>query len=119
MYSRAPELSLKEVTVETTSCRVSLFLAEGIQLQSGKLVMPSCRNDTVGMVRSFAADGTVETEEKLQLASQTVRPSIAVASVRGMRLAFSCSLENAMGGSFVILAGTLPPTCSPTFHLSL
>lgn len=52
--------------------RVSLFLAEGIQLQSGKLVMASCIDDRVGLVRSFGADGKLESEEKLQLASQQV-----------------------------------------------
>lgn len=53
-------------------CRVSLFLAEGIQLQSGKLVIASCINNKVGLVRSFGADGTLESEEKLHLASQQV-----------------------------------------------
>lgn len=57
-------------------CRVSLFLAEGIQLQSGKLVMPSCIHNRVGLVRSFAADGSLESEEKLQLASQAVSTAV-------------------------------------------
>jgi hypothetical protein len=52
---------------------VSLFLAEGIQLQSGKLVIASCISSNVGLVRSFGADGSLESEEKLQLANQQVR----------------------------------------------
>lgn len=51
---------------------MSLFLSEGIQLQSGKLVMPSCINDQVGVVRTFDADGKQAGEEKLQVASQKV-----------------------------------------------
>jgi hypothetical protein len=51
---------------------VSLFLAEGIQQQSGKLIIASCINDRVGLVRSFAADGSLECEEKLPMASQKV-----------------------------------------------
>lgn len=64
----------------TVSCRffqekrvkVSLFLSEGIQLPSGKLVMPNCVSDQVGLVRTYGADGKLESEEKLQLAAQKV-----------------------------------------------
>jgi hypothetical protein len=52
---------------------VSLFLAEGIQLQSGKLVIASCISSQVGLVRSLGTDGALECEERLQLASQQVR----------------------------------------------
>lgn len=50
--------------------KVSLFLSEGIQLQSGKLAVPSCLKDQVGLVRSYGAHGQMEIEERLQLASQ-------------------------------------------------
>eukprot|EP00879_Flechtneria_rotunda_P025244 GHRR01026815.1.p1 GENE.GHRR01026815.1~~GHRR01026815.1.p1 ORF type:complete len:270 (+),score=103.54 GHRR01026815.1:1090-1899(+) len=50
--------------------KVSLFLSEGIQLSSGKLVIPSCINDQVGIVRTYDADGKLEGEERLQAASQ-------------------------------------------------
>jgi hypothetical protein len=50
---------------------VSLFLAEGIQLHSGKLVMASCLDQRVGLVRSYEA-GRLVAEERLQLASQQV-----------------------------------------------
>lgn len=52
--------------------KVSLFLSEGIQLPSGKLVLPSCRRDQVGLVRSFGGSGQLEAEERLSLASQQV-----------------------------------------------
>eukprot|EP00879_Flechtneria_rotunda_P032273 GHRR01035452.1.p1 GENE.GHRR01035452.1~~GHRR01035452.1.p1 ORF type:complete len:180 (+),score=54.15 GHRR01035452.1:52-540(+) len=52
--------------------KVSLFLSEGIQLSSGKLVIPSCINDQVGIVRTYDADGKLEGEERLQAASQKV-----------------------------------------------
>lgn len=55
--------------------KVSLFLAEGIQLQSGKLVVPGCLSDQVGIVRTFDAAGRLESEEKLMLDSQKVRLS--------------------------------------------
>lgn len=51
---------------------MSLFLAEGIQLQSGKLVMASCRGARVGRVSSYEG-GQLVAEEQLQLASQQVR----------------------------------------------
>lgn len=51
---------------------MSLFLTEGIQLPSGKLVMASCLNDRVGLVRTFNTDGQLEGEERLPLGSQEV-----------------------------------------------
>lgn len=60
------------------ACRVSLFLAEGIQLQSGKLVTASCISSQVGLVRSFGSDGALECEERLQLASQQVCAMVPV-----------------------------------------
>jgi hypothetical protein len=53
--------------------KVSLFLAEGIQQpSSGKLVVPSCINDQVGLVRSFDDTGRLEREERVQVNSQKV-----------------------------------------------
>lgn len=67
--------------------KVSLFLNEGIQLQSGKLVMPSCCNDQVGVVRTFGADGKLESEEKLQVASQKVSLQFQTVAGLGLMLA--------------------------------
>lgn len=48
--------------------KVSLFLAEGMQHNNGKLVLPSPVTPTLGTVRYYAADGaTVERSEQLFL----------------------------------------------------
>ena len=53
--------------------KVSLFLAEGIQLGSGRLVIPGCLGDDVGIVRSYRDSGALAHEHKLSLASQTLQ----------------------------------------------
>jgi hypothetical protein len=55
--------------------KVSLFLQEGIQSSSGRLVLPSPIDASVGTVTTYTASGSVGTQVKIKLKSQQVRVS--------------------------------------------
>ena len=52
--------------------KVSLFLQEGIQSSSGRLILPSSNADRVGTVTLFLPSGAIKHQEKLKLKSQQV-----------------------------------------------
>ena len=53
--------------------KVSLFLQEGIQSSSGRLILPSPTSAKVGTVtRYVAATGAVQSQDKVKLKSQQV-----------------------------------------------
>ncbi|KAF8072801.1 Oscp1 [Scenedesmus sp. PABB004] len=64
--------------------KVSLFLAEGIQLHSARLVAPSCLCARVGAVRLYDAAGRLQAEQRHDVASQQARRGGAAS--RGRRV---------------------------------
>eukprot|EP00955_Chlamydomonas_euryale_P059492 357395-Chlamydomonas_euryale.AAC.1 len=52
--------------------KVSLFLLEGIQSASGRLILPSPNAPSVGAVTYYREDGSITMTERLQLKSQEV-----------------------------------------------
>eukprot|EP00775_Hariotina_reticulata_P005653 gene5653-5892_t len=71
LISQAEQATIK-MFFQDKRVKVSLFLNEGIQLQAGKLVVPGCIKDQVGLVRTFGKAGGLEAEERHQLSSQKV-----------------------------------------------
>lgn len=60
--------------------KVSLFLAEGIQSSSGRLILPSCIENSVGMVRTYDMKGKIESERRLPLQCLQVRTEVSCMS---------------------------------------
>ncbi len=77
-----------------TVLQVSLFLAEGIQGPGGRMILPGCVANDVGLVRSFDMSGKVEYEERLTLGSQLVR---TIARIEGQTVhEYDASMMNDM-----------------------
>ncbi|GAX78582.1 hypothetical protein CEUSTIGMA_g6021.t1 [Chlamydomonas eustigma] len=55
--------------------KVSLFLQEGIQSSSGRLVLPSPIDASVGTVTTYSSTGSVDTQIKVKLKAQQVDPN--------------------------------------------
>jgi len=53
--------------------KVSLFLQEGIQSSSGRLILPSPNADRVGTVTIFTPSGAVKQQDRFKLKSQQVQ----------------------------------------------
>lgn len=52
--------------------KVSLFLQEGIQSSSGRLILPSPNGAKVGTVTTFTPSGSVNSQDKIKMKSQQV-----------------------------------------------
>ena len=68
-----PPSSLLPPSCTDKRVKVSLFLQEGIQSSSGRLILPSPTSAKVGTVtRYVAATGAVQSQDKVKLKSQQV-----------------------------------------------